>query len=396
MKNITNNKDVKIANAAKIYSLVRMQGEQSKSQLAVQAGLSFASVSNTCNTLVGEGLLRVTDTLESTGGRKAACIAFVPDYAYTVAVDLHHTQHGFVALVDLVGTIRYSERFSITADDTLETVLDKIRKSYVRLVPVPAPRILGVCVGVSAVLNEKTGLVLQSSNPLFERVQVGRYVEELFPGLPVIVDNDANLAGLSQTMERSVHDRLFVFFTQGIGLGITINGRLYRGADGFAGELGHLKVTDNDRACKCGHYGCLRTVATLEAIASDLGELDELEASETSADYACRLASRYMGGEVSVVNRVDYAAEKIGEAIAALSDLFNPQEIVLGGNFGVLFPMIRQQIWLACRSYSKLARSVDTSIRTIDRPAHELVIAGSGERMFCHWLENSFMVEPLS
>ncbi|AEC02685.1 ROK family protein [Parasphaerochaeta coccoides] len=395
MKNITNNKEVKIANVAKIYSLVRMQGEQSKSQLAVQAGLSFVSVSNICNALVEAGLFKVIDTLESTGGRKAACIAFVPDYAYTIVIDLHHTQHGYVALVDLVGNICRSERFDIMVEDTLETVLGNIKHAYSKLLPVPAPRILGVCVGVSAVLNEKTGLVLQSSNPLFERVQVGRHIEELFPNLHVIVENDANLAGLSQVMERSVRNRLFLFFTQGIGMGITINGQLYKGADGFAGELGHIKVTGNDRQCKCGHHGCLRTVATLESIASDLGEADVLIASETSTDYAYQLARRYTEGEKAVIERVDYAAEKIGEAIAALSDLFNPQEIVLGGNQGVLFPLIRQQIWLSCRSYSKLARSVDTSVRTIDKSAHELVIIGSGERMFGHWLENSFMLVPL-
>ncbi len=339
------------------------------------------------------GLLRASDTLESTGGRKAACITFVPDYAYCVAVDLHHTQHGYVALVDLLGKTYRRERFEILSTDTLETLLGRVRSAFHHITGLETTplRLLGVCVGISAVMSEKNGLVLQSSNALFERIQLGRYLEEVFPGLPIIVDNDANLACLSQTIDSADLNRLFVFFTQGIGLGITINGQLYRGADGFAGEFGHIKVTGNDRQCKCGHPGCLRTVATLESIAADLGETEILDRMETSLDYALHISQRYEAGEEKVVARLDYAAEKIGEALAALSDLFNPQEIVLGGNMGVVFPFIRQQIWQSSRSYSKLARSVDTSIRTISVPAHELVIKGASERVFRYWLETSFL-----
>ena len=391
MRNISTNKYLKIANSTKVYSLIRERKELSKSQLSLQSGLSFSAVSKICNSLVDEGMLMASETLESTGGRKAACIELVPDYAYTLAIDLHHTRHGYVGLVDIAGRISRSERFPVFPDDTLEAILNRISLAASHIMPDPEPRFLGVCAGVSAVISKDSSLAQRSSNPVYDGVNLRRHIENLFPGTTVIVDNDANLAGLSEMTLHPSDNRLFIFFTQGLGLGITINSELYRGTNGFAGEFGHMKVTGNDRLCKCGNHGCLRTVATLESIASDLGEESRLEGAATSTAYSDDLAKRYSAGEEAVVKRVDYAAEKIGEAIATLSDLFNPREIVLGGNLGKLFPLIRQQIWASCRVYSKLARSVDASIRTIEEPTHELIMRGAGERMFGYWLEHSFM-----
>jgi len=189
----------------------------------------------------------------------------------------------------------------------------------------------------------------------------------------------------------SIRNLLFIFFTQGIGLGIMIDGRLYRGTNGFAGELGHLKVSGVQKVCsKCGGTGCLRTVATLESIAQDLGELDMLMSMKSSVDYAKDLAERYKSGDSAVIERVNLSALKIGEVMADLFDLFNPQEIVLGGNMSELFPYISGTIKNQCRSLSNLAREVDLMIRFIDRPTYDLVMTGGSEKLYQHWLETAF------
>jgi predicted NBD/HSP70 family sugar kinase len=187
---------------------------------------------------------------------------------------------------------------------------------------------------------------------------------------------------------------LFIFLTQGVGLGIMIDGKLYRGSNGFAGELGHIKVSGVIKKCKCGGIGCLRTVATLESIAQDLHELDILHGTGTSAEYAASLSARYTENDPRIVERVNLSAQKLGEVMAELFDLFNPQEIVLGGNMSALFPQLKQIMRDQCRRLSNLATAVDLQIRYIDIPTYELVLSGGAERMFQYWLETAFPKYP--
>ena len=398
MKSVTTNLDVRIANAEKLYSVLRLSGDMTKSQLAQQVNLSFSSVSNICTDMEKIGLVTVTDTMRSTGGRKAARVSFCPDFFYTLVIDMHHTQHVYLGLINLKNEICDHTRFEVSQEDSLETILSHIKESFSVLQKDKTSKVLGICVGVSAAYDPVSGSLLQSSNPVFEGVQLKRHIAELFPEKMVIIDNDANLAGLSQMMKETLAGKnlLSIFFSQGIGLGIVINGKLYRGTNGFAGELGHIKVSGLTKVCKCGAIGCFRTIATLESIAQDLGESTKLHDCSTSVEYATDLAIRYASRDALIVDRLDKTALKIGEVMAELFDLFNPQEIVLGGNMGPLFPYMKQIITKRCRELSNLARAVDLQIRYIEGTSSDLVLTGGGERMFQYWLESSFFKLALS
>ncbi len=392
MKRVSTTIDVKIANAVKIYAELRKQEDLTKSELSKIVNLSFASVSNMCTDLESQGLASITENVRSTGGRKAAKVSFDPDAAYTLAVDIHHTQHIYMGLINLRNELKEFIRFEVSSEDTIEEILDKIEVGKNTLCDAMQANLLGICVGISAVHDPNTGVLLQSSNPVFARINLRKYLIDRFPDTIILVDNDANLAGLSQMIHHDIAGKnlLFLFFTQGIGLGVMINGRLYRGTNGFAGELGHLKVSGVDKLCKCGGKGCLRTVATLESIAFDLGELEELKNSKRSIEYAHTVAIRYEAGDTEVVSRVDLSALKIGEVMADLFDLFNPEEIVLGGNMGELFTHTGYIIRRQCRALSNLASEVDLQIRFIDQPTFELVMTGAGEKMYQYWLETTF------
>ncbi len=397
MMRFSTNIDVKIANAVKIYSVLRKSEGMTKSELAHKVRLSFASASKICTALEESGLVVVKENIRSTGGRKAAKVSFCQDRAYTLAIDMHHTQHIYLGIINLRNELKKSVRFEVSEHDTLETILAHVKESYIKLSNGDEPDLLGVSVGISAVHDPNTGILLQSSNPIFERVQLRRYLEEIFPGKLILVDNDANLAGLSQRMKSEVSGKnlLFLFFSQGIGLGIMIDGILYRGSNGFAGELGHLKVSGVNKLCKCGGTGCLRTIATLESIAQDLDELEIIQSMESSVTYAELLSKRYASGEKVVVERLNITALKLGEVMADLFDLFNPEEIILGGNMSKIFPYIIHIIKQQCRTLSNLATEVDLQIRYVDQPTYELVLAGGSEKMFQHWLKTTFPKLPV-
>ena len=134
MKAVSTNGDVKTANAVKIYTQLRGNKGLSKSQLAQVVHLSFASVSNMCTTLEEKGLLYVSNNTHSTGGRKAARITFNANAAYTVVIDMHHTQHIYLAIVNLKNEIIDSTRFEVNACDSLDIILDNIKKAYSQII----------------------------------------------------------------------------------------------------------------------------------------------------------------------------------------------------------------------------------------------------------------------
>ncbi len=389
MRRVSTTIDVKISNAIKLYTQLRMHSGFSKAELARRVHLSFASVSNMCTELERHNLVTVEYNSKSTGGRKAASVTFNSSFAYTLVIDMHHTQHIYVSIVDLENRLIDSRRFEVLPTDTLDTVLQNIRRTSSALTENHRYHIIGVAVGISAAFNPVTKTLLQSANPLFERVRLTTYLEEIFPDTPIHIENDANLAALSQSdsIERSQKNLLCIFFTQGIGLGIMIHGQLYLGSNGFAGELGHLKVPEGTKRCKCGSIGCLRTETTLESMAEDLGELSYLLSLPSSAQYAQELADRYTSGDKNVRVRIDRTALIIGEVMAELFDLFNPEEILLAGNLGPLFPFIRNLIKARSQSLSNLSREVDLQIRCIEDKTFELIQKGGAEKAFISWVE---------
>lgn len=377
-------------NVKRIYYLLRQNSKMTKSELAREAQLSFVSVSKICTTLEESGLVDISENRARTGGRKAAIITFKSIAMWTIAIDIKRTDFMEIGLLDLNNNIHERIGFKLPDDICLEVILDLITRGIDQLTLDRTREVIGICLGISAVYDSKTEIILQSSNAVFERVNLVRYLNEKIPEYSFLLENDANLASLSQARIRNdIQNQLFVFFTQGIGLGIIINGKIYRGANGFAGELGHFKVTGNSKTCKCGALGCFRTVATLKSMAEDLNEIDLLNKSRQN-EYAQSLLSRYDLGARDVIDRIDLTAEKIGEVLAVLFDLFNPEEILLGGNISPLLPSMITKIRNKCRFSSNLAKEVDIRVRIVETPTQDLVLQGGGERAFRHWFDHAF------
>lgn len=390
MQDFSNRINLKDLNVKRIYNILRENSQMTKSELAREAHLSFVSVSKICLNLGESGFVEISDKGARTGGRKAALITFKPDALWSIAIDINRTDHMEMGILDLNNRIVERKGFEISDSATLEEILSMIEEGIDALSLGGVREIIGICIGISAVYDPKSSILLQSSNSVFERVNLVRYLQEKLPEHHFIIENDANLASLSQAgLPSQVNNQLFLFFTQGIGLGIIINGELYRGANGFAGELGHIKVSGFSKSCKCGGHGCFRTVATLYSIAEDLDELNLLKKIKNK-EYSQLLLNRYLNEETAVVERVNLTIEKIGEVLADLFDLFNPEEIILGGNMTSILSHQISSIRKGCRHLSNLAREVDIQIRVMDTPSHDLVLQGGGERVFRHWFDFEF------
>lgn len=206
----------------------------------------------------------------------------------------------------------------------------------------PVARLAGICVSVPGAVNAREGTVLDTPNIGFKNYPLRRHVQARF-NCEVLLENDVN-AGvygeLRQGVAKGYRNVVGVYPGSGIGGGIVINGALYRGASGSAGEVGHMRVQDGGRLCGCGHYGCLETVASKNALARDLVALAATGKAPTiyesaGTDYtkirSGLIKKSLKAGEREVVALVDRLAQYLGIGLANCVNVFDPEAIVLGG-----------------------------------------------------------------
>jgi len=187
--------------------------------------------------------------------------------------------------------------------------------------------VIGVGLGLPAPIDTRSGQVGSSSIlPGWVGVEAAKAMSERL-GLPVYVDNDANLGALAEVRwgaARGCADAAYIKISAGVGAGLVIGGRLYRGAVGTAGEIGHTSVDEHGRICRCGNRGCLETVAAvpvmLELLAHSHGQL-------AAADVV-RLAQ---GGDMGCRRVIEDVGRHVGVAVANLCNLINPEMVVVGG-----------------------------------------------------------------
>ncbi len=240
-------------------------------------------------------------------------------------------------LIDSGGTVLFREKAQTPEPASPEAVVETVRRLFDRgasRLELPAlfkPSGLGVC--MAGFTDYKTGLVHQAPNLGWDTpVPLGSHLEESL-SCPVLIENDANAAVLGEVYygaARGHHNVIYITLSTGIGGGLFLNGRLYRGSDGFAGEIGHIKSFGQGRPCKCLGYDCLEAWASGSAIARNAlsaglkGEAGE----EVTTARVFEQADRGMGKAKEVIEQ---AAARIGRGLANLVTLLNPSCMVVGG-----------------------------------------------------------------
>jgi predicted NBD/HSP70 family sugar kinase len=332
------------ANRWRVLGAVRSGGAPTQAEIAASTGLAPATVSNIVRDLVAAGGVEAGDEVRS--GRRVRAVRLVRRTGVVAGIDFGH-RHVRVALADVAdpagasGHAAPPETTEVRADlpdahgvaDGLATasrLLDEVlarsgtRRAALRgaVVGLPAPLDLATgAVGASGVLPGWVGVPV-----------AGRVAEHL--GVPSWVDNDATLGTLAERRWgalRGVDDGLFLKLSDGVGAGLVLDGRLYRGPDGTAGEIGHVAVHPGDRfaaVCRCGHRGCLETVVSARTVIAVLEPL--LGAPLTIADVVARAHEGSTGGAPARRVLAD-AGHHVGVALAAIATVLTPRRIVVGG-----------------------------------------------------------------
>jgi predicted NBD/HSP70 family sugar kinase len=310
-----------------------------RGSLARRTGLSRATVSGLIDELTRAGLVEeraeVEDELPRQSGRPPVRLSLVPDSAFAVGLDFGH-QHIRVAVCDLTGNPLVDDFSEAEVDHAPVESLDlahELVRGALRRAGVPQERLLGVGMALAAPIDSHTGEVYaQGILPGWDGLLPAAEMEARL-GLPVQVQNDANLGGLGEKLlgaARGVDDLIYIRLSAGVGAGLILGGRPYEGVRGIAGEIGHVLEDRDGLICRCGSRGCLETVASPVAIAGLLAR------SRGEPVSVPRLLELVAAGDRGARRAVADAGHVVGRALASMVNVLNPELIVVGGELATV------------------------------------------------------------
>jgi glucokinase-like ROK family protein len=372
-------------NLSEVLRLVWQEREISRAEIARRRGLSRSTVSLIVEELLGLGLLREVGAGESRGGRRPIVLQFDDGAAVVLGVDLGAT-HVAVALTDLRGRVLAWEHRMHPVRDDPEGALALVTELAERCLAGwggSRRRLLGAGVAVPSPIDparpdELNSVVL----PAWRGVAVGKALRKRFR-VPVLVDNDANLGALAERWwgaGRGVDDFVYVKLATGIGSGFLVDGRIYRGASGFAGEIGHVSIDPNGERCACGLRGCLVTLvgapALLRRARALLAEFPSSALAGREFDIAV-LEDAALAGDPLALQVVGEAGRHLGVVIAGLLNVLNPARVIIGGGLARLGELLLEPLRQVVRSRTFVSSMEASSIVASELGARAVAVGAA-------------------
>ena len=320
--------------AGAVLWLIRNGEADTRAAIAQRTGLARSTVTQRIDALLESGLIYEAGDSESTGGRPPGRLAFNHRAGIVLAADLGAT-HSRLAVSDLVGTPLSEIAFRMDIARGPKKVLATVHERFARLLKEAGCKpadVRGIGLGVPGPVAFASGQpVAPPIMPGWDGFSIPDWFVGHFPDVPVLVDNDVNIMALGEhwANHRDVDHLLFVKVGTGIGCGIVADGAIHRGAEGAAGDIGHIPVTDDENVtCRCGNIGCLEAVAGGRALAL------QLEAAGYKANSSQDVVRFVRDGNGEAIRMVREAGRALGEVMAACVNFFNPGVIVVGGDIG--------------------------------------------------------------
>jgi glucokinase-like ROK family protein len=344
----------------------------SRAEISRRTGLSRSTVSETVDVLLPTGLIAEVGVGPSNGGRPPVVLEFQDGAAAILGVDMG-AAHITVVLTDLRGRVlaREHRRHTVRDDPAgTRTAISELCDRCLTQWPRADRRLVGIGVAVPSPVDPRHPDCLSEVVLPAWRGSLGLDgLTERF-GVPLMVDNDANLGALAERWwgaGRDVDNFAFIKVATGVGMGHVINGRIYRGATGIAGEIGHLSVDPNGLPCVCGLRGCLATVVGAPALVARARALLAEHPDSVLAGGELTLVAiedAALAGDALALQLVQEAAENLGRAVAGLLNLMNPSLLVFGGGLARLGDVLLEPLRETIRHRTLISSLVACEIRT--------------------------------
>ncbi len=353
--------NVKNINKYAVMDLIRFTpGGISRAEIARRLELTRAAVTAIVSDLLGSGIIRESESIFSQSGRPPVVLEIDPSRGYVIGIDLG-ASHISLLVADMAAHIvdeieaplNIQDGPKICLDQADQLIQDILAKTNLAL-----KDILAIGVGVPGPIVSDAGMVLAPPiMPGWDQFPIRDTLEKKW-GRPVSLNNDAELGALGEWAAgagRGESNLAYIKVGTGIGCGLLLDGKIYRGITGSAGEIGHLTIDENGPLCACGNHGCLEAFAGGRAIAQQAmdaiqkGQRTRLASFQSDGTItAQQVATAARQGDLVAQQILSQAGAHIGIALAGLVNLFNPGMVIIGGgvsqNGDIILEPIRQVV----------------------------------------------------
>jgi predicted NBD/HSP70 family sugar kinase len=330
-------------NLSIIFKAIRKQGPISRIELTEITGCSAGTVSNHVRTLIKKGFVIETKKGISSGGRKPIQLMINPHKAYIFSIEIEVNQIKIV-MFDLEIKVITKSIIPITYKDdykkTLEQVffeMDKMREEK----NLKLDNLLGIGVAVPGLIDKEKGILEFAPNLGWKNVYILKIFKDKF-NLPVILDNEAKAAAIGERefIYPKMDNMVFISINEGIGCGVILNGELYRGASGNAGEFGHIIIDTNGPLCHCGNKGCWETLASESCIVNRYLKLSNSNKELTKKE----IYQLGKNGDKKIIEIFNEAGRNIGVGLVNIVNGLSPELLVIGGGIVEIKDYVYEEI----------------------------------------------------
>jgi glucokinase-like ROK family protein len=373
---------VKNINKHAVLDLIRFTaGGISRVELAQRLDVSRAAMTAIVNDLIETGIIREAESRNGNNGRPPIILEINPERGWVLGIDMGAT-HLTIILTNLAAQVIDENETDFDISDGPKNCIAQVNKLVGEMLErngLSVAEILAIGVDVPGpILAEAGAVIAPPIMPGWDGFPIRDTLEKLWD-CPVSLNNDAELGALGEWAYgagRGERDMAYIKVGTGIGAGLLLEGQIYRGATGSAGEIGHLTVDENGPLCNCGNHGCLEALAGGQAIARQAHEAiaKNQRTLLTSMGNGHGLSAREVAsaarkGDLVAQRIVAQAGSHLGVAIAGLVNLFNPGLIVVGGGIAEIGDLFLQPVrdTVQRRSLPAAARNVKITTAVLGR-----------------------------
>nr|WP_320059597.1 ROK family transcriptional regulator [uncultured Bacteroides sp.] len=351
-------------------------GSSTITDLSKELDLSVPTVTKFIGEMCEDGYLNDYGKLETSGGRHPSLYGLNPESGYFIGVDIKKFAIN-IGIINFKGDMaELKMNIPYKLENSIEGMneLCKLVLNFIKKLTINKEKILNINFNISGRVNPESGYSFSLFN--FEERPLAEVLTEKLK-YKVTIDNDTRAMTYGEYMQGCVKgekDIIFVNVSWGIGIGIIIDGKVYNGKSGFAGEFGHVNTFDNEIICHCGKKGCLETEASGAALHRILLErvrngensiLTERIATENENPLTLdEIISAVTKEDLLCIEIVEEIGQKLGKQIAGLINIFNPELVIIGGTLSLTEDYITQPIKTAIRKYSLNLVNKDSVIMT--------------------------------
>ena len=322
---------VKEGNKSLVLKRIINHSPISRASVAQEVGLNKGTVSSLVNDLLDDHLIYESGPGKSSGGRRPVMLLFNEKAGYSIGIDIG-VNYLLGVLTDLNGNICMEKEvtFKNLSYEEIEKQLFATIDHLMESAP-PSPHgIIGIGVGVPGIVDNN-GEILLAPNLKWKNLNLKLVLENRYQ-LPIIIENEANAGAYGEKRfgaGKDSEDIIYVSAGIGIGVGLILNGALYKGSNGFSGELGHMTIQVNGPTCRCGNKGCWELFASEQALLTAAEKMNIVSQSGKELELSDLMALAEQGDQ-RVIALFEQAGDYLGVGINNIINGFNPQQVIIG------------------------------------------------------------------